>query len=542
MSVSHGLDPEQVREVAGQLGRLAEDMRGVRSSGMASMTLLGTVWEGTDVEHFDRQWQTSAGQLEEAAQRLRTAQEALLRQADEQEEASGGTGRAGGSPSPAPHDEPSLWDRIVDTAGDAWDTVTDTAEDAWDWATDTAEGAWDWATGTAADVWDWASGTAADGWSWAGDRAQDAWDAVTDFWDEQVVPRWEAAGEAWDRLWPSIQNFGSQFTQIFTEGRWPRFHEVLTSAILLLGRGGGLVANVVTGEDQRIMHSGTGTVGPPRDVAADPNNPGTMPTDMVGLMHMMTSTYDSSGLPQRQVRVTEVTQADGSTAYIVNVPGTNGLFDFPDSVTGSDNAWDNTSNLELQAGMRSASMESVLAAMEAANIPQGAPVMLMGHSQGGMVTAELVQDPAFLQRYNVTHMITEGAPNDSRTIPSSVQTLALEHTNDIVPKVDMGDALAGPPVGPIPMTPIPNFFPELAGSGDHVTQLKLTPNDGVEPFGVPTDMNAHHYNQYRLTVERELAAGNPALTRYAADQGLQVFLTHDPSRVRITEYGTERVD
>lgn len=143
------------------------------------------------------------------------------------------------------------------------------------------------------------------------------------------------------------------------------------------------------------------------------------------------------------MRVTEVSQADDSSAYIVTVPGTNALFHFPGSVTGGDEAFDNTANLELQAGERSASME---AAMEEAGIEPGDPVMLQGHSQGGMVTAELTRDEEFMDRYTVTHMITEGAPNDSRSISPGVQTLAIEHSNDPVPELDLGDRLAGPPV------------------------------------------------------------------------------------------------
>ena len=160
---------------------------------------------------------------------------------------------------------------------------------------------------------------------------------------------------------------------------------------------------------------------------------------------------------KRQIRITEVTTTDANgnprTAYIVNVPGTDGLGEFPGSITGSDNPFDNTSNLELQAGERSASMEAVEAAMREAGIPPGAPVLLNGHSQGGMVTSALLQDPAFRERYNVTHMITEGSPNDSRQVPAGVNYLALEHTNDAVPKLDFGDALLGPVPNPFPLGP-----------------------------------------------------------------------------------------
>lgn len=549
MTVTHGQDPARVREVASHLGKLAEDMRTVRGAGLTSMNVLGAAWEGDDLAHFDRQWHTSAGHLEEAASRLRDAQEALLRQADQQEETSGGTGRTASPPYPERR-EPSLWDRITDGVGDVVDGVGDALEDAWDWAGDTAEGAWDWATGTAQDVWDWGRDRFDDAVDWVGDRASDAWDAVTGFFDDHIAPRWEAATAAWDRLWPSLQNAGSQITQIFTEGRWPRFHEVLTNSLLVLGQTGGLVANVLTGEDHRFMHSGTGTVGEPRSITPTLDNQ-TMPTDLVGLLDSMSSAYGDGENP-REVRITEVTQGNPpTTAYIVTVPGTDGLFD-ADSMSGTDNAFDNTSNLQLQAGQRSASMEAVMAAMEAHDIPQGAPVMLFGHSQGGMVTGELVQDAGFMADYNVTHMITEGSPNDSRSIPPGVQTLAIEHSNDLVTKLDFGDAYAGPPVpvplpGPLPtvvlpMTPIPNFDPALAGSGEHVHQVRIDPNPGVGGLTFPEEQNAHHYDQYTDSVIRELDNGSTAFDGFTGSPGFDQFLSGDPSQVRVTQYPTERVD
>lgn len=556
MSLAEGMDVARVRAIAGRLGADGERLRDVRGRGGASMQVLDAVWEGTDTGRFAERWATSAGQLEAAAAALRDAHLLLMREADQQDDASAGSG-SGGATGLGPKGSPdSFWDRVGDFFDDLFEDVEDAWEeindiDPWEGPREVLEDAWDWA----GDRWNDAVEWGRDGLEWLGDRARDGWDAVTNFWDEQVVSRWDAAWAGLERLGPSITNFVGQFTQIFTEGRWPRFHEVAASAILLLGRAGGLVGNIIAGEDLGLFDSGTGVARSPDQLAttnADGDGTGRMPTDLVGLFDMMTDTYDNGegrdGSDNRHVRITEVVQPDGSVAYIVNVPGTNGLFDFPGSITGGDEAFDNTSNLELQAGQQSASMEAVRDAMEQAGIPPGAPVMLMGHSQGGMVAGELVTDPSFTDQYNVTHLITEGSPNDSRAIPPGIQTLAVEHTNDIVPQVDLGDAYAGPPIpiatpfGPaiIPMTPIPNFDPAFAGSGDHVTQVRVEPNPGVEPFGVSDDMNAHHYQQYTDTVQRELDAGNPDLTAFANDPGLDIYLTDDPSQVTITEYETAR--
>lgn len=563
MSLAEGMDVARVRQIADSLGRNGEQLREVRGVGTASMSVLAVTWEGADVEVFADRWGRSAGQLETAAQALREAQTELLRQADAQESASDGAGGSGGSSGSGAEPFAGVTVTATATAERGWSLPDPLGElqDAWDGLTDGVDDAWDWMGDRADDAWSGITEGAGDAWDWLGDRADDARDAAVDFWEDEVVSRWEAGLAGLERLGPSIDNLVDQLSQPFTEGTWPRFDQVVASAALVGGRIYGTAVNVVTGEDHEILHSGDGTVVSELDVpTSSADDRGRVPTDVNALMNIMGDTYDRdrSGeydeddphADNRHVRVTTVDQGDGSSAYIVTVPGTNGLFDFPGSVTGGDEAFDNTSNLELQAGERSASMEAVEAAMEEAGIPPDPPVMLMGHSQGGMVTAELTEDEAFMGQYNVTHMITQGSPNDGRTIPSGVETLALEHTNDLVPKADLGDAYLGPPVVvplpgplpgvPLPATPIPNPDPSLAGSGEHVTQVRMEPGEGVAPYGVPDDMNAHHYDQYALSVERELAAGNPALQDYADDPGLDVFLTDDPGQVDITEYGTAR--
>lgn len=561
MTISEGMDAERIRSIAAALGTSGERIRAVRGDGSASMLVLDEAWAGADLGGFSRGWAAGAGRLESAATAVQHLQRELLRQAEDQDTASGGGGGSGGgasSDATGPEEDPFFDDLVGEgTGGDGsgWSLPTPFGGlgDAWDRGSEALDDAWDWGVERGRDAVEWGRG----GLEWLGDRGEELVDGVQTLWDDEVVARWDAGLAALERLGPSVVNLGEQVTQVFTEGRWPRFHEVAASAILLIGRSGGLVANVVTGTDRRIFESGQGVVTSVIDVPTESaDDRGRVPTDLNALMDIQSDTYDrdrtgdATDPGNRHVRVTAVEQPDGSSAYIVTVPGTNGLFDFPGSITGGDEAFDNTANLELQAGERSASMEAVMAAMEEAGIPPGAPVMLQGHSQGGMVTAELVRDEEFLARYSVTHMLTQGSPNDSRSIPTDVQTLAIEHTNDIVPKVDLGDAYAGPPVpiplpGPlppviVPMTPIPNFDPALAASGDHVTRVRLDPNPGVAPFGVPDDMNAHHYDQYAETVRRELAADNPAFTGYGASEGIHVFLTDDPGAVTITEYGTGR--
>jgi pimeloyl-ACP methyl ester carboxylesterase len=78
----------------------------------------------------------------------------------------------------------------------------------------------------------------------------------------------------------------------------------------------------------------------------------------------------------------------------------------------------------------------VLLAMRASGIRQGEPVMLVGHSQGGLVAARLATDLAGSSEFTVTHVVTAGAPIGLIDVPSSVQVLSLENRSDVVPDLD----------------------------------------------------------------------------------------------------------
>ncbi|WP_309632793.1 hypothetical protein [Nocardioides zeae] len=60
----------------------------------------------------------------------------------------------------------------------------------------------------------------------------------------------------------------------------------------------------------------------------------------------------------------------------------------------------------------------------------------MGHSQGGMITGHLATDPAFRERFNVTNMVTYGAPVDHLDV-RGVDVLQMGHALDPVPRTDL---------------------------------------------------------------------------------------------------------
>jgi hypothetical protein len=132
-----------------------------------------------------------------------------------------------------------------------------------------------------------------------------------------------------------------------------------------------------------------------------------------------------------QVQITRVTDAGGTTSWIVQVPGTQEW-----SPTRGDNPVDTTTNVRLMAGEQTRMQEKVAEAMRLAGVQGGQPVMLTGHSQGGITAAALASDSGFRDEFSVTSVVTGGSPIARFGIPASVSVLALEHQQDAVPMLE----------------------------------------------------------------------------------------------------------
>lgn len=137
------------------------------------------------------------------------------------------------------------------------------------------------------------------------------------------------------------------------------------------------------------------------------------------------------------VRVTRVQRpaAGGGTrtAWIVHVPGTQSWTAEPQP---GDTPFDLSGNVGLMAGTRTAGTAAVTAALDTAGVPSDEPVLLVGHSQGGLVAAALAADTALRRRVSITHVVTAGSPVATVAVPDDVRVLSLEHEDDLVPRLD----------------------------------------------------------------------------------------------------------
>jgi pimeloyl-ACP methyl ester carboxylesterase len=121
----------------------------------------------------------------------------------------------------------------------------------------------------------------------------------------------------------------------------------------------------------------------------------------------------------------------GSWRWVVYVAGTSSWFPVP-----GRSPLDLTGDLHLLSGVRSSGLAGLLAAMRAVGVGPHEPVVLVGHSQGGLIAAATAADPAAWREFSIQRVLTTGAPIASIPVPDDVQALAVEHTDDLVPRLD----------------------------------------------------------------------------------------------------------
>lgn len=138
---------------------------------------------------------------------------------------------------------------------------------------------------------------------------------------------------------------------------------------------------------------------------------------------------------QGRVRVVELPAADGTTTWVVQVPGTHGSW-----FEGGTVPMDWPANVSLMLAATSASAVAAASALDRAQSGRGRlgdRVVLVGHSQGGLVAAALASDPSFRSRHRVTHVVTAGSPIDQFPIAASTEVLSLQHRSDPVHLFDV---------------------------------------------------------------------------------------------------------
>ncbi len=159
------------------------------------------------------------------------------------------------------------------------------------------------------------------------------------------------------------------------------------------------------------------------------------PTSLVTLVSDQAALGDGARYPGH-VRVVEVPQPDGSAAWVVEISGTQ-VWD----PRAGDNPFDVTTDVRLMAHESTVLAAGVEQALDTAQRLTGRdttaePVLLAGHSLGGIVAGGLASSPRFTANHHVTHVVTTGSPIARMPVATGVQVLSLEHRQDPVPRLE----------------------------------------------------------------------------------------------------------
>lgn len=159
------------------------------------------------------------------------------------------------------------------------------------------------------------------------------------------------------------------------------------------------------------------------------------------LEELMLSLNDTNLLDQTEpdhhgaIQIQRIVE-NGQERFIVYIPGTDDMGPIPQD---GEHARDMETNYQLIGGMDSAYGQGIQQAMLDAGL-EGKDVMLVGHSQGGMVSTSLAADPDFSRHFNVQHVVTAGAPTAQvPDLPSGTSAIHFENRGDAVPLLDGED-------------------------------------------------------------------------------------------------------
>jgi hypothetical protein len=245
-------------------------------------------------------------------------------------------------------------------------------------------------------------------------------------------------------------------------------------------------------------------------------SPAATSTAPSGVADLVTEIWQAnSGEDSSKIALRKITATDGSVSWVVSIPGTK-LW----QVDNPPNPFDLATNLKAAGGQVNAVGAGVTAALADAGAKPGQPVLLAGHSQGGIVAAQLASDPAFTSAFTVAGVLTVGSPIAGLRPTPSTTVLSLEHTQDLVP------ALAG----------------EINPAGRNHTTVSRDLSKADQPelreaAEDPAGVESHWIGRYVNTGELVDASDDPSIRSWLDD--MKPMMDQDAS-VELVEYDIRR--
>ena len=459
MNAFRGMDTAQVRAHAERLRTASGEVEELTAR--LTTAVHSASWNGADAEEFRDRWTALAAQhLHSVRAELLALGEGALAEADDQDLVS--SARDGAAPAEGPG--PGGGYRHQD---DPWIP---------NWLEDPVEGA-------ASDL----AGIVSDGIGWGFDTGIDLLEDGLGFFGANT--------EGIAQFHRDADHLGGILEDWATGERVPTIAQVGAAGLLTAGSAGVGVYEAVTGRDTPFLDDRPGGI--IESVRTDPESapsPQTLQDLILGNDALRMDNPTGGPLESGQIGIQEVHRGNGGEpAYIVQVPPTEGpgVSEVPAGYGVQGNSRDWGSNLRLIAGQHPAAMDDVRAAMEAAGVPPGADVMLVGHSQGGIVANHLGADPTFNSAsgdagtYNVTHTFSVGSPVQT-VVPAqgSTESVNVGHaggiggggiSGDLIPALDLGGMQvdAGSLAAPnrhevtLPGYPVPSLDPVTILESNH---------------------------------------------------------------------------
>lgn len=297
-----------------------------------------------------------------------------------------------------------------------------------------------------------------------------------------------------------LDSFSGHAQELMAGERSPAVAELAAGGLLVGGSAAVGAYELATGEDIALLDDRRGGI--IHQVRTDQTvhpAPGTL-TDLVednnALRAHGTARSGAIGIQELRPRGS----AGSDSVYLVQIPPTEGggITSY-DSWGAQGNSRDWASNGRLMAGQDVAAMDDVRAAMRAPGpdgrplVPDGAPVVLVGHSQGGIIGAHLAADPRFNAAagtpgsYNVQAAFSVGSPIQT-VLPAQATTRVVNGTHR--GEAGMTSVPLTVPGGVIHMPALPHVSGDLVG---HLDLQGLRMDGTVPDAGVVQEVSAHGY-------------------------------------------------
>ena len=205
----------------------------------------------------------------------------------------------------------------------------------------------------------------------------------------------------------------------------------------------GLVSHAVSGLGGPVTALGLGTLygGPGRPhvapYPADLDGGRTQPASVRDLLEQLHEVAELSGHPDSPANGTIAVQTitgpgpDGPVRHVVYLPGTD---DFNAPWDQDSDVRDLETDLDLMGRQPDAYGAGVLVALHDAGVRPDEPVLLVGHSLGGMAAVAILAGHG---GFHVTDVVTAGSPTAQVPgFPAGSHVLSLEQEGDVVPQLD----------------------------------------------------------------------------------------------------------